>query len=90
MVGIGYQGSDFDLGIDAAELAGGGLGLGQILGNILLIEEGLPLKVIQFDKIAVHNGYMPDPGPDDHLGLISSQSAATNKGDLTFGKSFLA
>ena len=50
---IGDDRFDLDLGIDGAELFGGGDRFGQVRGNVGLIEEHLPLQVIEFDKVPI-------------------------------------
>ena len=41
------------VGINFGEFSCGGLSLGEIRGNVRLVEEGLALKVVAFDEIAI-------------------------------------
>ena len=55
IVDVGYQRLDGDLGIDFGELRGGGNRLGQLGGDVLFVEQDLPLEVVCFQKIAIHD-----------------------------------
>ena len=72
------NGGHFHLGIAAGDLALGGLGLGNRIGHILLIEQHLALQVGELDKIAVDNLQVPHPGPRQHVGGHRAQRAATH------------
>ena len=53
VVDVGNDGLDGDGGVDPGQLAAGGLGLGQVVGDVLLVEQRLPLQVVQLDEVAV-------------------------------------
>ena len=53
-------GSIVDRAVDQPQLPRGGLGLGQVVGDVLLIEEDLALEVVGLDEVAVDD---PDRDP---------------------------
>ena len=46
-------GSIVDRAVDLPELPRGGLGLGQVVGDVVLVEEDLALEVVRLDEVAV-------------------------------------
>ena len=57
-VDVGHDGFHFHLRVHLPQLFGSGDRLGQVPGDVLLVEENLPLQVVHFDVITV---YDPDP-----------------------------
>ena len=53
---------DADVGIDQGDSAPGGFGLGDGVGNVLFVEQYLPLKVCDLDEIPIHDHQVPDSG----------------------------
>ena len=53
---------DGDIGVDAAQLARGGFGFGQIGGDVVFVEENLALQVVEFDEVAVHDAHAAHAG----------------------------
>ena len=57
-------GSIVDRAVDQAELPRGGLGLGKVVGDVLLVEEDLALEVVRLDEVAVDDPDPTDPRAD--------------------------
>ncbi len=67
-VDIGHDAFHLDVGVHSSQLPFGGDGFGQIVGQILLIKEQLPLEVVQFDKIPIHHRQMAHARPGQVVG----------------------
>ena len=59
---VGDVGFDFDFGVEGANLAGGGDGLGQRLGGVGLVEEYLALQIAGLHVVAVNDAQVADSG----------------------------
>lgn len=81
MVDIGHDGFDRDLGVNAAELAGSSLCLGNTCCDIIFIEENLPLQVMVFDEIAINDANKANASPDERVGQHRTQRTATTERD---------
>ena len=53
VVDVGDDRLDLDRAVDQPQLPRGGLGLGEIVGDVLLVEEDLALEVVGLDEVAV-------------------------------------
>ena len=53
VVDVGDDRLDRDRAVDRPELARGGLGLGQVVGDVVLVEQDLALEVVGLDEVAV-------------------------------------
>ena len=62
VVSVGDKRLDVDLRVYATKLAGGGFGLGEVLGDIIFIEEHLSLEVAQLDEVAINELESAYPG----------------------------
>src|SRR5205823_3278589 len=74
---------------DVGELAGGGLGLGQIGRDVALVEEHLALKVTRLDEVAVDEAQVADAGADEDVGQHGAQRAAAAQGDVGVAQALL-
>src|SRR5262249_3709722 len=74
-VDVGDDGIDVDTGVDGGQFAGGGLGLGQVLGHVVFVEQHLPLQVARLDEIAVDQPQMADAGANQSVGQHRAQRA---------------
>ena len=83
-------GSTWTRRVDGAELAGGGLGLGQVLGHVVLVEQHLPLQVAGLDEVAVDEAQMADAGADQGVGQHGAQGAAAAQGHVAVEQLALA
>ena len=64
-----------------AKPGGGGDRFGQFVGQILLVEQRLPLQIAQLQKIAIDDSQPPDAGPNQQIGhMRSERSAAAQQG----------
>ena len=70
-------GSIVDRAVDRAELPRGGLGLGQVLGDVVLVEENLALEVVRLDEVAIDDPDAADPGADEVVGQHGAERTAT-------------
>ena len=61
-------GSIVDRAVDLPELPRGGLGLGQVVGDVLLVEEDLALEVVRLDEVAVDDPDVADARADQVVG----------------------
>src|SRR5207245_8295082 len=68
--------------INGAQLAGGGLRLGLVLGHVVLVEEHLPLEVVRLDEVAVHDADVADAGAYQDVGQDGAQRAAAAERDV--------
>ena len=78
---VGHDALDGDLRVDAAQLAPRGLGLGQAVGDVLLVEEPLALQVVQLDEVAVDDAQMADAAPRQVVGDHRAGRAAADQHD---------
>ena len=76
VVDVGDDRLDRHRRVDLPELPRGGLGLGQVGGDVVLVEEDLPLEVVGLDEVAVDDPDVPDPGPDQVVGQHGPQGPA--------------
>src|SRR5262249_20740297 len=83
VVDVGDNRLDVNAGVDGPEFAGGRLGLGQVLGDIVLVEEHLALQVADFDEVAIDQAQMAYAGPDERVGQHGAQRATAAEGDVT-------
>ena len=67
-----------------AQLAGGGLGLGEVQGDVLLVEEHLALKVVGFDKVSVDQADRTDACPRQVVGEHRSQAPQPQRATRLF------
>ena len=65
----------------SAELARGGLGLGQVVGDVVLVEEDLPLEVVRLDEVAVDEPDVADAGADQGVGQHGAERPAAAERD---------
>jgi len=87
---VGYVGVDGDGGVEEGDLAAGGLGLGEGLEGVGLVEEDLPLEVGGFDEVAVDEGEGSDAGAGEERGGGCSGGSAAYDGDVGGGEEMLA
>ena len=64
------------LGIDARDPAPGGFGLRHRVGDILLVEQYLPLQVRELNNIAIRDHQVADAGARKKLGSHTAERAA--------------
>ena len=83
-------GVDFNLAVDFAQAPGGGDGFGEIFGGVTLVEENLPLKVAQFDQIAIDQAEKSDAGSNEHFGGGRAESTAADDQDAGTAQAHLA
>jgi hypothetical protein len=81
VVDVGDDRLDLDRAVDPAELARGGLGLGEVVGDVLLVEEDLPLEVVRLDEVAVDEPDVADPGADEVVRQHGAERPAAAEGD---------
>ena len=74
-------GSIVDLRVDRPQLARGGLGLGQVVGDVVLVEEHLPLEVVRLDEVAVDDPDVADAGADQVVGQHGAERPAAAERD---------
>jgi len=65
---VGDLGMDGDGGVEEGDLAAGGLGLGEGVAGVGLVEEDLALEVGGFDEVAVDEGEGADAGAGEEGG----------------------
>src|SRR5258708_25618021 len=51
----------------------------QALSRVAFFEQGLPLKVCEFDKIAVNDTQFANPSSSQHFGVCRTESTAADK-----------
>jgi hypothetical protein len=61
---IGNDGFDLYFGVDSAQLVGGGDSFGQTVGDVLLVVQNLPLQIVEFEKISIHDPHETYAGAD--------------------------
>ena len=81
---------DLDFGVEAANLAGGGDGLGQRFGGIGLVEQHLALQVAGLDVVAVDDAQVADSGARQQGSKRRSGGAAAHDGDARGRQALLA
>ena len=74
---IGNDRLDFDFGIDAAQFVGGGDGLGQPVGHVLLVVQHLALQVVELDEVAIDDPHEADAGANERFSHHRAQRPAT-------------
>ncbi len=67
-------------GIDGAQFAFGGDGLGEDVEGVGLVEQGLALQVRGFNEIAIDDSEVPDAGANEKIGGGGSDCTAANDG----------
>ena len=77
VIDVGHDRLDLDLRIDPPQFVGSGDGFGQIGGDVVLVEEHLPLQVGDFDEIAVDDPQLPHARTRQGVGRHAAQCAAT-------------
>ena len=65
---VGDDWLDLHRAVDAAQLRRRCGRLRQPRGDVVFVEERLPLQVVEFDKIAVDEAQRADAGADEHVG----------------------
>ena len=75
-IDVGDDRLDVNRRVDGREFSRGGLGLGQVLGDVLLVEEHLPLQVGRFDEVAIDDADMADAGANQGVGQHGAEGAA--------------
>lgn len=89
-IGVGDDGVDVDVAVDAAELAGCGDRLGELVRDVLFVEEDLALEVAELDEVAVDETEVADPGADEDVGEDGSEGAGADDGDACRAEASLA
>ena len=87
---VGDVGVDGDGGVEEGDVAAGGLGLGERLEGVGLVEEDLALEVGGLDEVAVDEGEGADAGAGEQRGGGSSGGTAADDGDVGGGELLLA
>ncbi len=87
---VGDVGVDLDIGVEAGDLAAGGLGFGGGGGGIGLVEEHLALQVALFDEIAVDEDEGADAGAGEQGGGSGAGGSAADDSDGGGGEALLA
>jgi hypothetical protein len=62
-----------------AQLAAGGFSLGQAGGDVILIEEDLPLEVVGLDEVAVYDAQKADTRADQRIGQMRPERTAADQ-----------
>ena len=83
-------GSICDRAVDRPELARGRLGLGQVLGDVVLVEKDLPLQVVGLDEVAVDDAERADAGPGEVVGQHGAERTAAAERDPALHECTLA
>ncbi len=73
---------DGDAGVELGDVAAGGLGLGQALAGVGLIEEDLALEVGGLDEVAVDEGEGAYAGSGEQRGRGSAHGTTADDGDV--------
>ena len=81
---------DRDLRIDLVQLASRRLCLGQLIGDVLLIEQDLPLEVVEFEEVAIDDPQEPHAGPHERIRQHRPQRPAADQRNPRFPKPPLA
>ena len=89
-VDVGDDRLDGDGGVDRTQLARGRLRLGQVIGDVVFVEEDLTLKVVRLDEIAIDDADEADAGPHQGVGDHGAERAAAAQGDTAFEQLALA
>ena len=74
----------------APQLARGGLGLGQVVGDVVLVEQHLPLEVVRLDEVAVDDADEADAGADQVVGQHGAERTAAAQRDAAVEQLLLA
>ncbi len=80
-VDVGDDRLDRDRRVDLPQLARGGLGLGQVVRHVGLVEQHLPLEVARLDEVAVDDADEADAGADQGVGQHGAERAAAAERD---------
>ena len=83
-------GSIVDRAVDRPQLARGRLGLGQVVGHVLLVEEHLALEVVGLDEVAVDDADRPDARAGEVVGQHGTERPAAAERDPAFQQGTLA
>ena len=75
-IDIDNNGFDRSTSVYAPEFLGGGGGLGQVLGDIVLVEEGLAMQITQLDVVSITDAQMAYAGAHEHIRHCGSKSPA--------------
>lgn len=81
---------DGDVGVEEGDLASGGLGFGERVAGVGLVEEDLALEVGGFDEVAVDKGEGADAGARQEGGGSGSGGSDADDGDVGGGEEMLA
>ena len=81
VVDVGDDRLDRRSAVDLPELPRGGLGLGQVVGDVLLVEEDLALEVVGLDEVAVDDPEMADAGAGQVVGQHGPERPAAAERD---------
>src|SRR5262249_27586373 len=85
-----YHRLDMDGGVDGGQLAGRRLGLGQVLGDVVFVEQDLPLKVVGLDEVPVNKAQVPDSPAHQGVGQHGAEGAAAAQGHVAIQQPALA
>ena len=55
--------------------------LGRLRGDVVFVEEHLPLEIVRLDEVAVDEAQMADAGADQRVGQHGAQRTAADEGD---------
>ena len=84
------MGVDGDVGVEAGDVAAGGLGLGQAFEGVGFVEEDLALEVGGLDEVAVDEGEGAYAGAGEQRCGGGSGGPAADDGDMGRGEPLLA
>src|SRR5208282_2238338 len=84
------HGLDLDRAVDQPELPRRGLCLGEIVPDVLLVEEDLPLQVVGLDEITVDDSQAAHSGPRQVVGQHGPERTAAAERDLAREQGTLA
>src|SRR5262249_25751335 len=89
-VEIGDDTFDGDRGVEGAELALSGDGLGQRVAGVGFVEKNLTLQIRRFDEVTVEDADAAYARSDEHSGGRSADGAASNNYQRRVEQSLLA
>jgi hypothetical protein len=81
---------DSHLAVDSAELSGGGLGLGQVRADVVLIEEHLSMEVMGLNEVSVDDAEVADTRAHEGIGEHAAQRSAADEYRAGGEQAFLA
>ena len=75
---------DHDRGIYPTEFLGRGDRFGKLSGNVVFVEQDLPLQIARFEEVAIDDPHVADPGSHQGVGQHATEGSTAADQQATF------